>query len=347
MNQPPHSQDTTQTENTPTQMLAHYHQRANEFYQAGNYQQALKELKQALRYASNENDLEVIEVNIKTISQMLQEEEKTQMDNYSENPSEGQENGDNPPEGFVYQNKLLLLAILVGVICFTPIIMKLIERFTHPPAQQEVVQTPAKVPTETVTTNTDTAPVVAVAPAASLEATVLKNSVNLREQASTQSTSLARLSLNEKVKVLEDKSQTAGGYTWSKIETASGQVGWVSAAFLQTGNAAVSTPVENTVTDPAAAPVTTETTTTAVDPAVQTPASSTPVVAGNLKKVNSAGVSLRSGPSVTQALITTLPADTEIEVLQGATVTADGLTWSQIKTSQGTIGWMASKYIAP
>jgi uncharacterized protein YgiM (DUF1202 family) len=330
-------------------MLAHYHQRANEFYQAGNYQQALKELKQALRYASNENDLEVIEVNIKTISQMLQEEEKTQMDNYSENPSEGQENGDNPPEGFVYQNKLLLLAILVGVIFLTPIIFKIIELFTHPPVQQEVVQTPAKPATETVTnTNTDTAPVVAAAPVASLEATVLKNSVNLREQASTQSTSLARLSLNEKVKVLEDKSQTAGGYIWSKIQTASGQVGWVSAAFLQSSNAAESTPVENTVTDPAAAPVATETaTTTAVDPALQTPASNTPVVAGNLKKVNSAGVSLRSGPSVTQALITTLPADTEIEVLQGATVTADGLTWSQIKTSQGTIGWMASKYIAP
>jgi uncharacterized protein YgiM (DUF1202 family) len=345
MNQPTHSQDTTQTENTPTQMLAHYHQRANEFYQAGNYQQALKELKQALRYASNENDLEVIEVNIKTISQMLQEEEKTQMDNYSENPSEGQESGDNPPEGFVYQNKLLLLAILVGVICFTPIIMKLIERFTHPPAQQEVVQTPAKPPTETATT-TDTAPVVAVAPVASLEATVLKNSVNLREQASTQSAALARLALNEKVKVLEDKSQTAGGYTWSKIQTASGQVGWVSAAFLQTGSSTQAAPVENPVSDPAV-PVTTETTTTVVDPALQTPASTTPVVAGNLKKVNSAGVSLRSGPSVTQALITTLPADTEIEVLQGATVTADGLTWSQIKTSQGTIGWMASKYIAP
>jgi uncharacterized protein YgiM (DUF1202 family) len=344
MNQPPHSQDTTQTENTPTQMLAHYHQRANEFYQAGNYQQALKELKQALRYASNENDLEVIEVNIKTISQMLQEEEKTQMDNYSENPSESQESGDNPPEGFVYQNKLLLLAILVGVICFTPIIMKLIERFTHPPAQQEVAQTPAKPPAETVT-KVDAAPV-EVAPVASLEATVLKDRVNLREQASTQSTPLARLSLNEKVKVLEDKSQTAGGYTWSKIQTTSGQVGWVSAAFLQMSNTTEAAPVENTVTDPAA-PVISETATTAVDPALQTPASTTPVVAGNLKKVSSAGVSLRSGPSVTQSLITTLPADTEIEVLQGATVTADGLTWSQIKTSQGTIGWMASKYIAP
>ncbi|MGE3727807.1 MAG: SH3 domain-containing protein [Candidatus Sericytochromatia bacterium] len=346
MNQPPHSQDTTQTENSPTQMLAHYHQRANEFYQAGNYQQALKELKQALRYASNENDLEVIEVNIKTISQMLQEEEKTQMENYSENPSENQENTDSPPEGFVYQNKLLLLTILVGVLCFTPIIMKLIERFTHAPVQQEASQTPVKPPAETAT-KTETAPVVAAAPV-SLEATVLKNSVNLREQASTQSTALGRLALNEKVKVLEDKSQTAGGYTWSKIQTASGQVGWVSAAFLQTGTTTETAPVavENPPSDPA---VTTETatTTTAVDPAVQTPASTTPVVAGNLKKVNSAGVSLRSGPSVTQSLITTLPADTEIEVLQSATVTADGLTWSQIKTSQGTIGWMASKFIAP
>ena len=168
----------------------------------------------------------------------------------------------------------------------------------------------------------------------------------MREQASTQSSSLARLTLNEKVKVLEDKSQTSGGYTWSKIQTTSGQVGWVSAAFLQMGNSSEAAPVETTVVDPAAA-VTTENTTAVVDPALQTPASTTPAVAGNLKKVSSAGVSLRSGPSVTQSLITTLPANTEVEVLQGATVTADGLTWSQIKTSQGTIGWMASKYIAP
>lgn len=345
MNQSPLSHESTQTENTPTQMLAYHHQRANEFYQAEEYHLALKELKQALAYATTENDLEVIEGNIKTISQMLQEEENTQMENNSQNPIENTENSDSPSDGFIYQNKLLLLTILVGVLCFTPIIMKLIERFTHPPVQQEATQTPPKTTSETAT-KTETAPVPAEAPAAVIEATVLKNSVNLREQASTQSPALARLALNEKVTVLEDKSQTAGGYTWSKVQTAAGQTGWVSAAFLQVGSADTNA-VQPTETTAVTTTPTETTPTTPVETNSQASLTETPVVAGNLKKVNSAGVSLRSGPSVTQSLITTLPADTEIEVLQNASVTADGLTWSQIKTSQGTIGWMASKYIQP
>jgi SH3-like domain-containing protein len=343
MTQPPHSQENTQTETTPTQMLAHYHQRANEFYQAGNYPQALKELKQALRYASSENDLEVIEVNIKTISQMLQEEENPPMDVNVENSAD-QYTEDAAPVQAIYQNKLLLLAILVGVICFTPIIMKCIEIFTHHPEQTESSQVANKPASPTIQQEAVT-PVVQPVQTTIVEALVMGSGVNMREQPSTQAKPLTRLSMNEKVQVLADKTVSADGYTWSKIKTSAGLEGFVSASFLQAQTTPTAPVVENV---PAAVteniPAGTETV-QATNPAETSANLQTPTSNAALKKVNAAGVSLRSGPSVTQALITTLPAETEIEVLQSASVTADGLTWSQIKTSQGTIGWMASKFI--
>ncbi|PIQ24561.1 hypothetical protein COW36_11125 [bacterium (Candidatus Blackallbacteria) CG17_big_fil_post_rev_8_21_14_2_50_48_46] len=326
MNQPPISQETT----SPANMLAHYHKSANEFYMAGNYRQALKELKQALSYASTEQDIEVIESNMRTISQLVQEEEVNTMESPE---STVEEQGNEMP---LYQNKMLLLTILVGLICLTPIVMKCIEIFTPKPVAQVQQETPASTtPQKTEATETVSTANQAVAPVVP-EGMITGNGVALRSEASTQSAALTRLSQNEKVEILEDKSQNAGGYVWSKIKTTSGLTGWVSASFItqQTTEPAVQPIAENTQATP------TETTT--LD---QTPASSLPASSAATKKINAAGVSFRSGPSVSQALITTLPAQTEIEVLQSATVTADGLTWSQIKTSQGTVGWVASKYI--
>lgn len=335
MNQSSSSQEQQTLQKNP---LLLYHERANQAYNTGDYRQALKELQQALSYASSEKDLDVIEQNMRIISDMIQKEEAQAMQNPPEPTAETQESLEPP----FYQNRLLLITILVGLICLTPIIMKFIEIFTHKPAVQEQVTSPAVSIAPTQETTETTEPVTTTAVPVASEALVTGSGVALREQPGTTATVLSRLSQNERVQVLEDKSQTVGGYIWSKVQTSTGQVGWVSASLTTAAPEQATSPVQNSTAATAETAVTEQTETSAV-----ANSEAPPTTSGNLKKVIASGVSLRSGPSVNQALITTLPADTELEVLQNSAVTADGLTWSQVKTSQGTIGWIASKYIQP
>lgn len=317
MNQPQISQG----QQNPLQLL---YERANQAYQAGNYRQALKELQQALDYAQTEKDLEVIEKNMRLISEIMQKEE---MQKKSEESAEISLEAEESEPAF-YQNRLLLITVLVGIVCFTPIIMKLIEILTTKPIVQEQVTSSSGTPDQGKTLENQVVQESPTLLSSVVQGFITGNKVALREQPNISSRVLIRLNQNEKVEILEDKSQNSDGHIWSKIKTQAGQIGWVSASFLSS--------VENTsiAQEPESPPSASNENSNENKTSV-------------FKKINATNVNLRSGPSVKEALIMSLPAETEVEVLQDQAVTADGLSWSQIKTKQGNIGWIASKYIQP
>ncbi|MGV3526168.1 MAG: SH3 domain-containing protein [Candidatus Sericytochromatia bacterium] len=331
-------------------MLHEHYNNANRFFQAGDYTSALKELQEALRYAEDDKQIAHIEQTMRTVKEAMQPQAAAPTET-SNAPAAA---GASPLGGLAGNNKLLLLTILVGLICLTPIVMKCIEIFSQPSVgQTEQAAAPASPATET---NAETAsgtpsgenapsatPDVIVAaetepggtdtPAVAAQSTVIGNSVNVRAEASTRGASVARLGNGESVTVLEANAIQADGYTWSKIQTAGGATGFVASQFLQAAAPAAAAPVSPAAPVEGAADGTLVTET----PAAETPAGPTRAVAGT-------GVALRAEPTTGGALLTTL-SPSQITVLQDKAVTADGLVWTKIRTSGGTEGWVADKFL--
>lgn len=327
----------TQQEQTP---LHEHYNRANQLFQTGQLQQALAELEQARQYAANENQAAHIDKSIKTVREMMQQQEPEPAVNESyveeEAPSES--------------NKMVLLTILVGLICLTPIVMKLITIFSQPsppPAQDKVTASaPATAGDDSATTannanaepappsstpdviiNTDVNETQAVATAAT--ATLNASGVNLRDQPSTSSNTVTHLDLNQTVSVVNAAPVQADGYAWSKIETASGQSGWVASKFLQTATpAAQANPPANAAAD-----------------STTTPASAPAENAAGTRLVNASGVALRSEPGTGKPLVTTL-TQARVTVLEDKAVTTDGFVWSKVRTANGSEGWLADKFLS-
>lgn len=350
-------------ENNQAMLHDHYNQ-ANQAFQEGDFARALKELEQALQYAENDKQAAHIQQSIRTVSEMMQQEPTsgpTQAPQAQPEVAVTEEQAQSPTSS----NKLVLLTVLVGLICLMPIVMKCIEIFTQPSTRTEQAQTttnttPAAPGSETTTSNTtdasNTAPASPVAtPAVIVDATeaakwtVIGSGINMRAEASTKAASLGKLSAGESVKMLESQAQSADNYVWSKIETSSGTQGWVASQFLkqeETAPAAVppattttTTTTTTSVQDPATAPATTDATGT-TPTEVASPAAAT----GVTRSIAGSGVSLRASAGTQGALITVL-SPSQITVLPDAPVQANGFNWVKIRTSQGTEGWIADKFL--
>lgn len=346
-------------QNNQAMLHDHYNQ-ANNAFQEGDFARALKELEQALQYAENEKQAAHIQQSIRTVSEMMQQEPT---------PGPTQSEPEYQQESHVKEeqvphttssNKLVLLTVLVGLICLMPIVMKCIEIFTQPAARTEQAQTttnttPAAPGSETANTapaSPAATPAVIVEAGAAAKWTVIGNGINMRDTASTKGASLAKLSAGESVKMLESNAQQADNYTCSKIETSAGTQGWVASQFLKqevTAPAAVPPADAAAVPaqDPAVATTTTTTTTTQAAPASAVPATdaaSPAAAAGVARNISGSGVSLRASAGTQGALITIL-SPSQITVLPDAPVQADGFNWVKIRTSQGTEGWIADKFL--
>lgn len=337
-------------ENNQAMLQDHYNQ-ANQAFQDGNYALALSELQQAMQYAENEKQAAHIEQSIRTVQEMMSQEPTPPAAQSPEAPVQEPSSGGSAAS----PNKMLLLTVLVGLICLTPIIMKCIEIFTQPAQVEQQAASPAPASpaadpnasgatvANTVPASPASTPDVIVEANATAEATVTGSGINLRESASTKANSLVRLSAGEKVKVLEANAAQADGYVWSKIETSSGASGWVAAQFLR-----MEQPAQPVAEAPAsaAAPATAETVATTPESAALAPESGVPASAAMTRSIVGSGVSLRSQPGTKAVLITTL-SQSQITVLENKAMQADGFTWTKIRTANGTEGWVADQFLSP
>ena len=333
------------TQQNQQAMLHDHYNQANQAFQDGNYGQALKELEQALQYAETEKQVAHIQQSIRTVQEMMPQEPNP-------GPSQGQpqsqevSGGEDTPPG---SNRMLLLTVLVGLICLTPIVMKCIEIFTQPSIKTEQVQQTTQT-TQQSTQTTDQAsasapaspvstPEVIVEAGAAAKWVVTGNGINMRASASTKAAPLAKLSAGESVKMLEANAQQANGYIWSKVETTTGVTGWVATQFLREEQPAAA-PVAP-VTDPAS-PVDA----TSAVPADTASADTMAASVGTPRNLSTGGVSLRGQPGTKATLITVL-SQSQVTVLPDAPIQADGFNWVKVKTAQGTEGWIADKFLSP
>jgi uncharacterized protein YgiM (DUF1202 family) len=166
--------------------------------------------------------------------------------------------------------------------------------------------------------------------------TVNTDFLNLRSSPSTSATVIAVLPRNTTGTVLGGP-QSANGFTWYRIQTASG-TGWVAGQFL-TKSTGPSNSVTNTPTALASA--------TRTSTPTRTPtASATPyrnITIGSTVFVNDNGVNLRVSPSLSGGVIAVMALGSEGRVLDGPS-SADGYIWFRISTSYGT-GWAAGLYL--
>lgn len=338
------------TQQNQQAQLHEFYNQANQAFQAGDYALALKSLEQALQYAETDKQVAHIQSSIRTVQEMIPQEPAGPVQG-SYQGEEAQAVEEAPtPQG---SNRMLLLTVLVGLICLTPIVMKCIEIFTQPSTKTEQVQTPT---TQNATQNTAPASPQAAAPVAgapaspastpdvivdntapAAKATVTGSGINLRASASTRAAALTKLSAGESVDVIEADSQQADGYTWSKIKTSRGTEGWVANKFLQA--AAPVAPAGNVASPAGPADP------NAVAPAAPTDATAaTAVTSGTPRSIASDGVSLRATAGTKGALITVL-SKSQITVLPDAPIQADGFNWVKIRTERGTEGWVADKFL--
>lgn len=171
-----------------------------------------------------------------------------------------QENIKKPePEPMTDRNyrKLMMMVVLTGLFCLTPIVMKCADIVMQRPQQaivfdlntltawlpdMELPDAVAKLWSTTPETlkPSETEEPVQVAQQTPAEPTqntpitkvVVSDHVNVRVEPSVKTRALVRLKQKEQVNILEESSKEADGYRWIKIRTPDGQVGWVADQFL-------------------------------------------------------------------------------------------------------------------
>lgn len=355
--------------------LAQHHKLANQYYQQGNYPAALYELGLALAYATHPEDKNIIQSNIGTIRAMMKQDPNSFEGADVSTVAPATSSGNRLTFQNLKHNRLAMTAITIAVLCLTPIAIKFVQIVTGgnaPEASQTAVESTAPVgeaataatteeaagniivvesPVAPATTTTTEAPVIlseqttpataipvntAPAAATSTAKYIAGTKVNLREQASTSANTLIRLQKDTAVTVIDPNPVSADGYTWVKIQTPEGVVGFVASSFLRDGAAVATT-----------ATAATTTTTPAATATATTPTDATAVATTGSAKIIGTGVSFRTQPSTQGPLITTLSADNAFTVLESKSVTADGYSWTKIRTAQGTVGWVASQFISP
>lgn len=336
--------------------LHEYYNQANQAFQSGDYALALQSLEQALQFADNEKQIAHIQSSIRTVKEMIPQEPVS-------SPQPVVEDTHEEPAASGGPNRMLLLTVLVGLICLTPIVMKCIEIFSTPQPKTDAAQATTQTTTQTTGTQTadgtQPAQVVNQTPAAPVDAagtpaspastpdvivdnaaagwSVSGSGINMRATASTRAQSLAKLSSGESVTMLQADAAQADGYTWSKIKTSSGVEGWVASKFLQQAAAPADAAAPAAPAD-AVAPAASTPEAPAAD--VTAPAGATAAS----RSLATNGVSLRAQPGTKGALITVLP-QTSVTVLPDAPIQADGFNWVKIRTERGTTGWIADKFL--
>ena len=135
--------------------------------------------------------------------------------------------------------------------------------------------------------------------------------VRVRKSPTTSSTILATLSKNIQVTRLEKKVAYKNGYYWDKIKLQNGAIGYVATNYLTNIN-----------------------TTTSSSTTIKT------------AKVNASNVRLRKSSSTSSKVVKTLSKGTKVTILQKKVAYKNGYYWDKVKLSNGTIGYIASKYLS-
>ena len=147
--------------------------------------------------------------------------------------------------------------------------------------------------------------------------------LNLRASASTSSAIVAKLGHGETVRVL------AASGSWVRVETASGQTGYVQSRYLEPADGAVTTPAPTVTAAPTATPA----------PDVDVPQD------GGYARVRlssaSSRLNLRASASTSSAIVAKLGHGETVRVL------AVSGSWVRVETASGQTGYVQSRYLEP
>jgi len=137
------------------------------------------------------------------------------------------------------------------------------------------------------------------------------SNVRVRKTTTTSSGIVATLAKNTVVTRLEKKVAYKNGYYWDKIKLSNGTIGYIATNYLST-----TTSSSNTTTK-------TETV-----------------------KVNTNKVNVRKSATTSSKRLATLAKGTKVTRLQKKVAYKNGYYWDKVKLSNGTIGYIASKYLS-
>ena len=150
--------------------------------------------------------------------------------------------------------------------------------------------------------------------------------LNLRASASTSSAIVAKLGHGETVRVL------AASGSWVRVETASGQTGYVQSRYLEPADGAVTTPAPTATAAPTATPAPDTGEMTEMDGEVY---------ADIYVSASGGSLHVRQGPSTQTPSVTTVSHGSWVQVL------AVGGEWARVRTRLGNEGYLKVKYLVP
>ena len=148
--------------------------------------------------------------------------------------------------------------------------------------------------------------------------------LNLRASASTSSAIVAKLGHGETVRVL------AASGSWVRVETASGQTGYVQSRYLEPIDGAVTTPAPTATAAPTATPAPDTGEMTEMDGEVY---------ADIYVSASGGSLHVRQGPSTQTPSVTTVSHGSWVQVL------AVGGEWARVRTRLGNEGYLKVKYL--
>ena len=136
------------------------------------------------------------------------------------------------------------------------------------------------------------------------------SNVRMRKGATTSSKVIVKLAKNTKITRLEKKVAYKNGYYWDKVKLSNGTIGYVATNYLSSIKTSNSTETTKTV------------------------------------KVNKNNVRLRKSATISSKILKTLKKGTKVTVLQKKIKYKNGYYWDKVKLSNGTVGYIASKYLS-
>lgn len=165
------------------------------------------------------------------------------------------------------------------------------------------------------------------------------SSVILRKNPGTSSARLTTLAKNTEVTRIQKNVQNVNGYNWDKVKLANGTIGYVASNYLSnkpvTVQSTTSSTATNTIGKPATSTATTNTVATNIAPTLE-----------EKVKTKASSVIVRNSPGTSSKKITTLAKGTQLTRLQKNVKRVNGYDWDQVKLANGTIGYMANKYLS-
>ena len=137
------------------------------------------------------------------------------------------------------------------------------------------------------------------------------SNVRVRSSSTTSSKVIATLAKNTKVTRIEKKVVYKNGYYWDKVKLSNGIIGYVATNYLSNINTTTSN-IESTKT----------------------------------AKVNQNDVRVRKTATTSSKILKTLSKGTKVTILQKKVAYKNGYYWDKVKLLNGTIGYIASKYLS-